>query len=485
VGQGFAEALSSHLQSSGREVVGVVELQRHLGEKGLSAGSPLTHATVIVVGRELGAVQAVVGSYRVEEGRADVTAKVIDLEKGAIIGVIEDYGEVEKILELENQVAKNLIRLEGDPVPDAFEKSAARRAAVPLDAHENLARARMEPDWEEQRRLLENALETHPDYLEARLLLGHVLLSMEEPIEAIRVLSLFQPGDFVYREAYFLLGLAYLTANQTGSAREIFTHLTEQEDKAAFWNNLGIALLRTGNMENAIEAFEKAVELEPEGFTYLFNLGWANWRAGKGRAALRWAREAVGRNPEDAEAHFLLSAAAASQALPEEADTERELATALSPELADVDPSTVEGLERIANRLPPLSGVAPMEVSGDTVDPAGETLEDARAHRADGRLEEAVRELQQALYLKPHWVEARLELAEIYREAGELERAVGEYRVALWDDETAATHLRLAEVYLEMGEQAEARAHAERALELEPGSSEAQNLLEELREPQP
>jgi tetratricopeptide (TPR) repeat protein len=308
---------------------------------------------------------------------------------------------------------------------------------------------------------------------------------MEKPIEAIRVLSAFQPGDFVYREAYFLLGLAYLAANQTGAAREIFTHLTEQEDKAAFWNNLGIAMLRTGNMENAIEAFEKAVELEPEGFTYLFNLGWANWRAGKGREALRWAREAVGRNPEDAKAHFLRSAAAASQALPEESGKELELATALSPDLADVDPSTVEGLERVAEGLPPLSAASPMDVSGDKVDSRGETLDGARAHRADGRLEEAAQELQRALYLQPHWVEARLELAGVYRESGELDRAVGEYRVALWDEETAATHVRLAEVYIEMGEYAEARAHAERALELEPDNSEAQDLLEKLKELQP
>ena len=98
-----------------------------------------------------------------------------------------------------------------------------------------------------------------------------------------------------------------------------------------------------------------------------------------------------------------------------------------------------------------------------------------------GRYEEAVRELQQALYLKPHWVEARLELAGVYRETGDLDRSVGEYRVALWDEETAATHLHLAEVYFEMGEQAEARTHAERALELEPESSDARDMLEKLK----
>jgi tetratricopeptide (TPR) repeat protein len=482
VGEGFAEALGSHLQSSGQEVVDLVELRRHLGEKGLSPSVPLTRATVIVIGRELGAARAVVGSYRVEDGRADAAMKVIDLKKGAIVGVIEDHGELDDLLDLENRFAKNLFRLEGDIVPDSFERNATRRRAIPLEAHEKLARARMAGDPETRRALLENALEIHPDYMEARLFFGRVLLSMKNPVEAVHTLSAFKPEDFVYREAYFVLGLAYLSANQTGSAKEIFSNLTEQEDRSSFWNNLGIALLRTGDLEKAIEAFGRAVELEPSAFTYLFNLSWANWRAGKGSEALRWAREAAGRNPDDAEAHFLLSAAAAAQALPDESKEERERAVELSPALADVDASTVEGLERIAERLSPLSDALTADVGGDRVESEGESLERAKAHRTAGRFEEAVRELQQTLYLKPRWVEARLELAGVYREAGDLDRSVGEYRVALWEEETAATHLRLAEVYFEMGEHAEARAHAERALELEPESSEARDMLEELKD---
>jgi hypothetical protein len=62
---------------------------------------------------------------------------------------------------------------------------------------------------------------------------------------------------------------------------------------------------------------------------------------------------------------------------------------------------------------------------------------------------------------------------------------VGEYRVALWDEESVTTHVRLAEVYLEMGDGVEARAHAERALELEPESAEARDVLEKLKDPQP
>jgi tetratricopeptide (TPR) repeat protein len=153
--------------------------------------------------------------------------------------------------------------------------------------------------------------------------------------------------------------------------------------------------------------------------------------------------------------------------------------------LADVDPSTVEGLERIAERLPSVSQVSTTDVGPDAVDSLEETLDYAKTLRGDGRLEEAAQHLQKALYLQPHWVEARLELAEVYRESGDLDRAVGEYRVALWDTESAAIHVRLAEVYIEIGEYAKAGAHAERALELRPENSEAQALLEKLKNLQP
>jgi Tfp pilus assembly protein PilF len=214
-------------------------------------------------------------------------------------------------------------------------------------------------------------------------------------------------------------------------------------------------------------------------------LGWANWRAGKGSEALRALRGAVRSDPEDAEAHFLLSAAARAQALPEEAESERELAVTLSPRLGEVDASTVEGLERVEERLRPLSGsrASPADDSGGSEEPEREMLERARRYRDAGRLVDAILELQRVVYAQPHWVEARVELARTYRDSGELERAVGEFRVVLWDEESAATHLQLAELYLEMERLDEARVHVERALELEPESSEARSLLDRLKEP--
>ena len=144
-----------------------------------------------------------------------------------------------------------------------------------------------------------------------------------------------------------------------------------------------------------------------------------------------------------------------------------------------MDASTVEALERVADALPPTTaGIRSEPVSAESM---YERLVEARAHRAEGRFEEAIRALQRLLYLEPHILEARMELAETYSEAGELDKAVGELRILLWDQESVEVHLRLAEAYLKMDEHQRAGNHAERALELDPGNEEAHQLLERLR----
>ncbi|MFQ5791952.1 MAG: tetratricopeptide repeat protein [Acidobacteriota bacterium] len=434
---------------------------------------------MIVIGQELDAARALVGTYRVEDGALEVMAKVIDLEKGAIVGVVEDHGRLDDLLELENQLAKNLLRLEGDALPAAFDSSSARRRAIPLEAHREHAQARRSADPAERRSLLESALERHPRYVEAQLLLGQELLKADHALEAIEVLSSVEPESVFYREAYFMLGLAYLAVDEPEGAVEIFSNLAAQKDEAVLHNNLGVARLRGEKREEAIEAFQKAAELDPTESDYLFNLGWSAWRAGKGSEALRWLREAVHQDPRDGEARLFLSAAAASQALPEEAEEERELALVLNPSLADIDASTVEGLERIVEGVP-----RPARESsrlGGAAGAVGERLEEARDHRAAGRRQEAVQTLQRALHLDPHSEAARVELADIYLEEGELGKAVGELRVALWDNESAENHLRLARIYEEMGELRKALAHAQKAVEMDPEHEGARQMLERLQ----
>ena len=59
---------------------------------------------------------------------------------------------------------------------------------------------------------------------------------------------------------------------------------------------------------------------------YTFNLGYAYWEEQDYPAAVYWLREAVRRQPADADAHFVLAAALKATNAATEADRERELA---------------------------------------------------------------------------------------------------------------------------------------------------------------
>ena len=178
-GAAFAEAVASHLEAGGHEVVATAERNRRLEEKGLSPEDALTRATAIVLGQELQANRVVVGVYRVGSDRLEVTARVIDLERGTTVGVLEDYDSVDAFVPLANRIAKNVFRIELDYIPGAVEACAARRDGLPAEAVEASARARLSLDGAERQRLLEQALSHEPSYVEARLQLGNILLERE------------------------------------------------------------------------------------------------------------------------------------------------------------------------------------------------------------------------------------------------------------------------------------------------------------------
>ena len=509
VGVAIAESLTSHLRLAGQDVVPSEERLRGLRQRGLEPGTPPTLAMLMAVGEELGANRVVLGSFRSEGERLEVTIQIVDIPTGDKIGVIDDHGRLEELSGIENQLAKNVLRLEGRQVPEGFSLAADRHAGPPLGAHESFIKAKLSESSADRRGLLESALEVYPGFADAALLLGQVLLEEGEVERAIEMLRTISPEDPAYRETYFTLGIAYLEVNQTALATEIFSRLSEQEKAACFLNNLGVVLLRRGELESAVLAFREAVALEPSA-VYVFNLGWAAWRADRPHEARHWLTEATRLDSEDAEAHLLLSALASAEGESEtEASRERETALSLSPQLADLDLAAIDGLERIVDRLPaavanyrfPASAmpVEPPEMTISEIAPTQpipsevvreeeevdsgnpeEQLGKARALRASNDLAGAARELERAIYLDPYSVEIRTELAAVFQEMGELSKAARELQVVLWNREDGPTLLLLAELYEAMGELAKALAHAERAVELDGENEGARQLFERL-----
>ncbi len=90
-----------------------------------------------------------------------------------------------------------------------------------------------------------------------------------------------------FPNAYFDLGLAYLAVDEPAAVIQIFGSLANRENvSAASYNNQGVALMRLGRHAEAMEAFQLAMDADGSDTTFLFNLGWSQWRLGKGASAL-------------------------------------------------------------------------------------------------------------------------------------------------------------------------------------------------------
>jgi len=485
-GSAFEEAVSSHLESAGLDVVDLAGRNRQLLEKGFVPGEPVTRASAIVLAKDLGADRLVLGEFRPVDDRIEVTARLIDLTQGAAVGVIDDFGDSGKFSRLANLIAKNLFRLERDQAPPSFDAEAERRLKIPPAALEASARARTESDRGEQKVLLQRALSTHPDYLEVRLLLGDHLLDEGLPREATEVLAGARGRGLLYQRAYFDLGIAYLRASEPRLAFEVFRNLSETESAPApSYNNLGVALMRLDRIPEAIEAFEEARELGSAKKTCLFNLAWAHWRAGKGALAFDLFEDLAASDPIDAEAHFMLSAAAVSQARPEVAERSRATALVLAPRLEGVDAATVSNWERPLGAVESASDVDLLGATSEIEEDVFGLMEllDVRELRARGRTEEAIQLLQRALYRDPNDTGSRRELADIYRDRGELQEALSELSILVWTEPSAEAHFRLARVYLQMQEQGKAVVEVEKALELDPEHPGARGLRSEIAQP--
>jgi tetratricopeptide (TPR) repeat protein/TolB-like protein len=481
-GSAFEESISSQLASAGYDVVDLKSRNRQLQEKGLGAGEPITRASAIVLAKDLGADRVVLGSFRTREDRLEVTARWIDLTRGATIGVVDDYGKVDRVYELTNQVAKNLFRLEVDEVPPGFDSCAGRRKKIPPAALEASARARASFDRTEQRQELERALTLTTDYLEARLVLGELLLDEGLARDAISVLAAAKGEGPLYERAYFDLGVAYLAAHEPKMGFEVFRNLSERSKIPAAYNNLGVALMGLQRFVEATEAFEEARRLGGETQTFLFNLGWSYWRAGKGASAFALFQKLAELDPVDAEGLWLLSASAVAQARPDLSEGSRGSALVLSPGLEHVDAATVEGWERLVASTDDVSDLtwptASFDMEEDVVE-IGELL-DARDLHAQGRAAEAIQLLQRTLYRDPGASDCRRELAALYRDSGDLAQAASELEMLLWSEPSADTHVDLARVYLAMADPTRALEQLEKALALEPDHPGARGLRSEI-----
>ncbi len=127
------------------------------------------------------------------------------------------------------------------------------------------------------------------------------------------------------RDARLNLGGAYILAGKFSRAVPILEKLLDTEpENAMLWINLGAAYL--GNralaldkhQRQAIDAFRRALDLDPDAPSAAYNIGLIYRDRGELDDAVYWFMQAVRSNPDDRDAHSLLARSAAERAAEEE-----------------------------------------------------------------------------------------------------------------------------------------------------------------------
>ena len=477
--EGAAILLTDALVAIGVPVVEREERLQAFDRLQLPANATLSRASTIRIGHALSAASVINGTMQMQGEQLVVRARTVRIDTGRLLPEVEASGALPDMFGVFATLAQRVRGGPGvvtvndrlAPSPQVFELYVKGLAAE--------APATALP-------FLEQALKAAPAYDRVRLALWDLHSEASEHDRALEVISGVSAESKLYRESRFRRSLSQMQLKRFDDALQTLRALQSESPSAPVANAIGVVELRratTYQPGRATYYFSQASELDPSDGDLFFNLGYAYWLDKDAKAAIYWLREAVRRDPADGDAHYILSVALQQTGATAEATRERELAERLSSKYkswqakaASADP-VPRGLERLIEELIPARARV-----DNTIDLTGQRDQEKLAafHLDAGRRafereadREAIQELRRALYISPYLAEAHLLLGRLYLRGGRATDAVEELKIALWSEATVPAHLALAEAFLQIQDQAAARAEVERALTLDPNSPEA------------
>lgn len=450
--------------------------QLHLPPHGV-----LSRATVIKVAELVGAARVIVGQVQVDGDTLTVQATPIRIDLGRSDADVTERGSLADLIPIARRVARRIAPDRADvPAPPAPQLQAFEQYIKGLIAE----RPATEVEF------LDSAIRIDPHYDRARLALWEVRTGQGDyaaALEQARAVSADSPAA---RRARFLSALSLISLKQYDEAFATLTSLDAGGPTPSVLNNLGVVQIRrNANPDSGkpIYFLTKAAQADPDDPDVLFNLGYAYALDKDPQGAIYWLREALRRNPADGDAHIVLAAALEASGSTVEAERERELAAQLSSRFRDTNARAQlpRGLERVQQDLDPIHGGRVGQALATTAQRDQENvaqfhLERGRRLFAEERDREALAELERAVFLSPYEAEAHLLIGRIYLRAGRPREAVDALKISIWSRDTAAAHAALGEAFMALKDTGAARTEAQRALALDPSSSEATALLKRL-----
>ena len=482
LGEAAALVMTDDLNARGLGAITRAARERAFEQLHLPPHAALSRATVIKVGELVGAVQVIVGDVRVEGDTLIVHAQPIRIDVGRAEPDVTERGSLGDLFTVARQAARRV-------APGGAEPAASPAPA--LQAFEPYVRGLLAEQPATGALLLEAALKADPGYHRARLALWDVRNAQGDHAAALAVAKAVPPGAAESRPARFRAAVSLIGLKQYDEAYTLLNQLQDASPDPSVLNDLGIVQLHRPPSSEAgkpVYFFTKAVEADPDNPDLLFNLGYAYALDKDPGGAIYWLREALRRAPADADAHVVLAYALDAAGNGVEATREREIAEQLSSRYADPGAKKEplpRGLARLSQELDVagragVSQAVATTAQRDQQDIAQFHLERARRFYQSERDRDAMSELQRVVFLSPYEAEAHLLIGRIYLRGGRTREAVDALKISVWSQDTAAAHVALGEAYLRLKDTAAARVQAQKALALDPASTEAKGLIQKI-----
>ena len=453
----------------------------------LPAAASLSRATVIKVGQVVQASEVIVGSVSLEGEDLVLEAHSVRIDVGRVQPAVSERGPLADVVELFERLSAKIASnapLRGKPGP-----------RPPLGAFEAYVKGLMAESAASRATFLEEAIRLHPEYDRAHIALWAVRHDQADHEAALAAITSVPDTSTLSRRARFFEAISLLELERYDDAFDAFESSadgTPPAFAAAALNNMGVVQLRRRAPSSKGEPtyfLTRAADADPGDSDILFNLGYAYVLERNPKGAIYWLREALRRDPGDAEAHYVLSAALQAAGSSVEATRERELARQLSSRLEELDRRAgtdegmvAPGMERLREDPELRAGLRSEEMllssaQKEQQDVASFHLERGRRLYEREEDREAISELRRAVYLSPYEAQAHLLMGRIHLRGGRPAEAVEALKISIWSRETVEARIALADAYLRQQNVSGARGELEKALILDPESVEAKRML--------
>ena len=277
-----------------------------------------------------------------------------------------------------------------------------------------------------------------------------------------------------------LLACGIRTAHQTTywrSSESLFRHATRVTTKNYLaYNNLGYYLSNRGKIEEAMENYRRALEINPDYEDARNNLGYALAGQKKYAEAIGQYQIALRIKPSHVEVHNNLGNALSEIGHVDEAIEHYRFVLAHQPDHADAHNNLGIALAmqgKLDEAIPHFEAAIRYKK-----DYASAHSNLGNAFAAQHKLDDAIREYQIALRLKPDDPQAHNNFGNVLAEQGKLADAIPEYEQALrLNADNPEAHFNLGMILMRQGQREQAITHYKEALRLKPDYADAQRQL--------